>query len=1176
MRGIRRTAAAVVVAVASLGSAGVVAVATATPSAALQTCTDNWQGPTTGTTAWNASASNWSAGFPTGTDVVCIGVAGTYTVDLNSPASVSAVQVGGGASGAQTLEVDGSAGNNSLSVTTASTVSNRGVLSLDPSASGYALLGGGGVVTVGSGGTLSTTGATGSANAYLRTPITNLAGGKVSIGTPNTVQDQGTLDANAGSFTVTSSGNLPLSGDSSFTQSGGTLKVTGSMSASSGTFTQSGGAESGNAVLLNGGTLADSVGAGSFLIQGSVTLAGSIPSGQTVTVDGSAGNSSLSLGTAVTDSGTLVQNASPAGFALVTGDTLTVASGGVLSTSGSSTSNDVLVREPVTNQAGGTVTIGSSSTVQDEGTLDSNAGSFTVSASGNFTLEGGSSFTQSAGTLKVSGSMSENSGTFTETGGAESGNAVLLSGGNLADSAGTGGFLIEGGVTLTGSIPSGQTVTVDGSAGNSTLDLGTAVTDSGTLVQNASPSGYALVEGDPLTVASGGALSTSGSSTSQTAYLREPLTNQAGGTVTIGSFSTLQDQGTLDSNAGSFTVSASGNLTLEGGSSFTQSAGTLTVAGSMSENSGTFTESGGAESGNPVVLTGGTLADSAGPGSFLTQGTVTLTGTIPPGQTVTVDGSAGNNSTNLGSAVTDNGTLVLNASPNGFALLSGVGLTVASGGVLATQGGSSNAYLRTPITNQAGGTVTIGAPTTVQDEGTLTANSGTLQVASGGLYTLSGGSTLTSSSTATLGVTANGTSGTGGITGPGVSLAGTLAVTTVGSPALGSTFTPIPGPVTGTFSALSFGPRAYAVTYPSGSVLLTTTAPFTAAATAFSPHQDIPTGAVQVASVGSAANGTGTYSATVNWGDGSAVQAATVTIIASTGTVVAPTHTYAHAGTFTVTATVANTDGTTLVTTESVVVPPLAVTHISPSSGPMTGGTKVTVTGSGFTGATKVAFGKTAGKSLTVVNDTTLTVVSPAQAPGVYAIRVTTPAGTSPAVTADQYTAIGPVVTAISPTGGPIKGGTTVTITGRGFTGATKVAFGKTAGKSLTVVDDTTITVVAPAEAPGAVAVRVTTPDGTSAAVAADLFTYVGPAVTAISPTSGPSKGGTTVTITGSGFTGATKVTFGKTAGKSLAVVDDTTITVRSPAGSSGAVAVKVTTPDGTSAAVAADLFTYS
>ena len=448
------------------------------------------------------------------------------------------------------------------------------------------------------------------------------------------------------------------------------------------------------------------------------------------------------------------------------------------------------------------------------------------------------------------------------------------------------------------------------------------------------------------------------------------------------------------------------------------------------------------------------------------------------------------------------------------------------------------------------------------------------------------------------------------------------------------------------------------MTYPSGSVLLTTTAPFTAAATAFSPHQDIPTGAVQVASVGSAANGTGTYSATVNWGDGSAVQAATVTIIASTGTVVAPTHTYAHAGTFTVTATVANTDGTTLVTTESVVVPPLAVTHISPSSGPMTGGTKVTVTGSGFTGATKVAFGKTAGKSLTVVNDTTLTVVSPAQAPGVYAIRVTTPAGTSPAVTADKYTCHrpgghrhladrrpdegappSPSPAAASPgpprwpsarrraspspwsttppspwragrgpgrgrrqgdhpgrhqcrggrrpvhlrrpgrhhhlpTSGPSKGGTTVTITGSGFTGATKVAFGTTAGKSFTVVDDTTITAIAPAEAPGAVAVKVTTPDGTSATVAADLFTYVGPAVTAISrPAAQPGAPRSPSPAAASpGPPRWPSARWRQVPRGGRRHHHHRQI----PAGSSGTVAVKVTTPDGTSAAVAADLFTYS
>ena len=79
--------------------------------------------------------------------------------------------------------------------------------------------------------------------------------------------------------------------------------------------------------------------------------------------------------------------------------------------------------------------------------------------------------------------------------------------------------------------------------------------------------------------------------------------------------------------------------------------------------------------------------------------------------------------------------------------------------------GANTAYLRTPITNDAGGTVTIGAATTNQDNGTADSNSGTLQVLNGGHLSLSGGSTLTTTSTGTLGVTVNGTAG--GISGSG-------------------------------------------------------------------------------------------------------------------------------------------------------------------------------------------------------------------------------------------------------------------------------------------------------------------------------------------------------------------------------------------------------------------------
>jgi hypothetical protein len=76
---------------------------------------------------------------------------------------------------------------------------------------------------------------------------------------------------------------------------------------------------------------------------------------------------------------------------------------------------------------------------------------------------------------------------------------------------------------------------------------------------------------------------------------------------------------------------------------------------------------------------------------------------------------------------------------------------------------------------------------------------------------------------------------------------------------------------------------------------------------------------------------------------------------------------------------------------------------------------------------------------------------------------------------------------------GPTSGGTSVTITGTGFSGATSVAFGSTTTSNFTVLSDTQITVVSPPGNPGTVDVTVTTPAGTSAPSAADLFTYVPP-----------------------------------------------------------------------------------
>ncbi|MBP0644734.1 IPT/TIG domain-containing protein, partial [Mycobacterium tuberculosis] len=84
----------------------------------------------------------------------------------------------------------------------------------------------------------------------------------------------------------------------------------------------------------------------------------------------------------------------------------------------------------------------------------------------------------------------------------------------------------------------------------------------------------------------------------------------------------------------------------------------------------------------------------------------------------------------------------------------------------------------------------------------------------------------------------------------------------------------------------------------------------------------------------------------------------------------------------------------------------------------------------------------------------------------------------------------------------------------------------------------------------GTVDVTVTTVGGTSATGAADQYTYVAaPTVSSVNPTSGPGSGGTTVTITGTNFTGASAVAFGGTAAAGFSVVSATSITATSPAG---------------------------
>jgi hypothetical protein len=177
-------------------------------------------------------------------------------------------------------------------------------------------------------------------------------------------------------------------------------------------------------------------------------------------------------------------------------------------------------------------------------------------------------------------------------------------------------------------------------------------------------------------------------------------------------------------------------------------------------------------------------------------------------------------------------------------------------------------------------------------------------------------------------------------------------------------------------------------------------------------------------------------------------------------------------------------------------------------------------------------------------------------------------------------TAPAPIVKKLLPKKGPAAGGISVTITGENLTGATAVTFGATAATSFKVDSATQITAVAPPGVPGTVDVRVTAPSGTSAITSKDHFKYGSPTVEGVSPASGPLAGGTSITITGSGFAlgSATAFKVGKVLATSVNCSSTTSCTALTPAATkAGAVDVRATVAGKTSKKNApADQFTYS
>jgi len=265
---------------------------------------------------------------------------------------------------------------------------------------------------------------------------------------------------------------------------------------------------------------------------------------------------------------------------------------------------------------------------------------------------------------------------------------------------------------------------------------------------------------------------------------------------------------------------------------------------------------------------------------------------------------------------------------------------------------------------------------------------------------------------------------------------------------------------------------------------------------------------------------------------------------------------------------------------------PPTVTGLSPSVGDSLGGTVVTVQGTNFSitpGGTLVSFGAAAATNVSCASVTQCTATSPAGA-GTVDVVVTVAGQPSTFTNASKFTYQPLTVTAITPNSGPMTGGTSVTITGTGFTSSAVINFGANPATSVLCATPTTCTAVTPAFAgTGTVHVTVTAGAQTSNTSGADQFTYVAqstlPSVTSVTPNRGFTAGGTPIKITGSNLANPTAINFGGNPATNVTcTADGTSCTALTPASTTGpaAVHVLVTASGQTSLAVNTDAFTYA
>ena len=566
----------------------------------------------------------------------------------------------------------------------------------------------------------------------------------------------------------------------------GVIAGTGNLFLTAGNQTLSGANSFTGSATISGGTLAlasiSSLSAASGIIDNAtldISPAGSGAEASNVSITSLAGSGQVTLG-----SNTLVMtNASgtfSGGISGIGGITVT---GGIQTLSGTNGYTGITLISGGTLALAGSGSIGASSTVISNGTLDISASSGTVSVA----------------SLSGSGSVNLGARTLNLTNAADSFTGVLLGSGSLALSGGTetlsGSNSYTGGTIINaGTLQIGRGATSGSIIGNVT-DNGTLAfdrTDSLVLSGAITGGGGVVQIGPGTTVLTNTSLYTGGT-------IINAGTLQIGNGGTSGSISgSVIDSATLafdrsDSLSFAGTISGSGGVSIVGGNitltAVNRYTGVTTIASGTSlilSGGGTIASSGNVADGGLLDLSAATaprLASLSGAGTVtlgsqtltITNGAGSFTGTIAGGGGVAIGGGVqtlGGINSYTGATTISGGTLTVSGS-----IASSSSVAVASGGTLSGNGTVS------AITVAGGGTLAPG----LASAGTLT-SSGPVTFASNSVFLVE---------------TSNGAAGKLAVTGA-ASLAGTLKIASAdGTYALGQKLTVLTAGsgISGTFTA---------------------------------------------------------------------------------------------------------------------------------------------------------------------------------------------------------------------------------------------------------------------------------------------------------------------------------------------------------------------------------------